>query len=114
MDELSTLLLLGVVGADLVDGRALAPQQRHLLRRHIQLVNASDAVLVPEQEVLIVAKAKGVVQLLPFVHRLADQRTKQQDYTYKVKLKVQPETLKHPKVLTLRSEVLSSTISMRS
>lgn len=73
------MLLLGIVGADLVDGWPLAPQQRHLLRRHVQLVNASDTVLVPEQEVLIVAKTEGVVQLLPLVHRLGNQRTKQQD-----------------------------------
>lgn len=74
-EELSTLLLLGVVGSDLVDGRPLASQQRHLLGRHVQLVNASNAVLVPEQKVLIVAKTKGVVQLLPLIHRLASQRT---------------------------------------
>lgn len=83
---LGTLLLLGVVGADLVDGRSLAPQQRDLLRRHVQLVNASDAVLIPEQEVLIVAKAEGVVQLLPFIHRLGNERTQQQKYTLNLKL----------------------------
>lgn len=73
----STLLLLGVIGSDLVDGRPLTSQQRHLLGRHVQLVNASNAVLIPEQEVLIVAKTKGVVQLLPLIHRLANQRIEQ-------------------------------------
>lgn len=80
------MLLLGVVGADLVDGRPFTPQQRHLLSRHVQLVNASEAVLIPEQEVLIVAKAEGVVQLLPLIHRLANQKTEQQDYTFNLKL----------------------------
>lgn len=70
-----TLLLLSVVGADLVDGRPFVAQQRDFLGDLVQFVNTAEPILVPEQEVLIVAQAEGVVQLLPFIHRLTNQRT---------------------------------------
>lgn len=66
----STLLLLSVVHADLKDGWSLVAQQSDSASGGVQLVNAATTVLIPEQEVFIVAQAKGVVQLLTFVHRL--------------------------------------------
>lgn len=70
-DELlSTLLLLSVVHSDLKDGRSLISQQGGNPSDGVQLVNAATTVLVPEQEVFVVAQTEGVVQLLTFVHRL--------------------------------------------
>lgn len=70
------MLLLCVVHADLKDGRPLAAQQGDGAARGVQLVDAAAAVLVPEQEVLEVAQAKGVVELLAFVHGLVGWREK--------------------------------------
>lgn len=66
----STLLLLSVVHADFKNGRPLVAQQSGNAGGGVQLVNAATAILVPEQEVFIVAQTKGVVQFLTFVHRL--------------------------------------------
>lgn len=69
--EPNTLLLLSVIHSDFKYGRPLTAQQCGSAGGGVQLVNAATAVLVPEQEVLIVAQTKGVVQLLAFVHSLA-------------------------------------------
>lgn len=80
-----TLLLLSIIHPDFKDGRALVAQQGDRAGGGVQLVNAAAAVLVPEQEVFIVAQAEGVVQLLIFVHRLvmSEKQPKQQIYFYK-------------------------------
>lgn len=72
------MLLLRVVHADLEDGRPLVAQQRDGAAGGVQLVDAAAPVLVPEQEVLEVAQAKGVVELLAFVHSLEGWRGKQE------------------------------------
>ena len=51
----STLLLLSVVHADLKDGWSLVAQQSDSASGGVQLVNAATTVLIPEQEVFIVA-----------------------------------------------------------
>ena len=66
----ATLLLLGVKHADFKDGWPLVSQQSGRASGGVQLENAATSILVPEQEVFIVAKTKGVVQLLTFIHRL--------------------------------------------
>lgn len=66
----STLLLLSVVHADFKDGRSLVAQQSDCASGGVQLVNAATTILVPEQEVFIVAQTKGVVQFLTFIHCL--------------------------------------------
>ena len=73
---LGTLLLLSVVHADFKDGGPLASQQRDGASGGIQLVNAAAAILVPEQEVFIMAQAESMIQLLALVHGL--QEGKQQ------------------------------------
>lgn len=65
-----TLLLLSVVHSDFKDGRSLIAQQSGSASGGVQLVDTATTVLVPEQEVFIVAQTKGVVQFLTFVHRL--------------------------------------------
>jgi len=82
IDELSicnafpvTLLLLSVVHADFKDGRSLVAQQSGGASGGVQLVNAATTILVPEQEVFIVAQTKGVVQFLTFIHRLMKKAT---------------------------------------
>lgn len=67
---MTTLLLLSVVHSDFKDRRALVAQQRGCTSGGVQLEDAAAAVLVPEQEVFVVAETEGVVQLLTFVHRL--------------------------------------------
>lgn len=71
------MLLLCVVHADLEDGRPLVAQQGDGAAGGVQLVDAAAPVLVPEEEMLIVAKAKGVVELLAFVHSLVGLREKE-------------------------------------
>lgn len=73
------MLLLCVVHADLEDGRPLVAQQGDGAAGRVQLVDAAAPVLVPEQEVLVVAQAKGMVELLAFVHRLASLRGREQN-----------------------------------
>lgn len=70
-----TLLLLGVVHADFEDGRPLVAQQSDSAGGRVQLVNAAAAILIPKQEVFVVAQPEGVVQLLTLVHRLAVRET---------------------------------------
>lgn len=70
------MLLLRIVHADLEDGRPLVSQQGDGAAGGVQLVDAAAPVLVPEQEVLEVAQAKGVVELLAFVHSLVGLREK--------------------------------------
>ena len=65
-----TLLLLGVIHADLEDGRPFVAEQGDGPGDLVQFVDAAAAVLVPEQEVFVVTQAKGVVQLLTLVYRL--------------------------------------------
>lgn len=67
---LSTLLLLSVIHPDFKDGRSLITQQGGGAGASVQLENASTPVLIPEQEVFIVAQAKSMVQLLTFIHSL--------------------------------------------
>lgn len=71
---LGTLLLLSVIHADFKDGRPLASQQRDGARGGVQLVNAATAILIPEQEVFIMAEAEGVIQLLALVHSLGQRK----------------------------------------
>lgn len=66
----STLLLLSIVHADFKDGWSLVAQQSDDASGGVQLVNAATTILIPEQEVFIVAQSKGMVQLLAFVHCL--------------------------------------------
>lgn len=68
-----TLLLLSIIHADFKDGWSLIAQQSGSSSSGVQLVNAATTVLVPEQEVFIVAQTKGVVQFLSFIHRLEIQ-----------------------------------------
>lgn len=70
------MLLLCVVHADLEDGRPLVAQQGDGAAGGVQLVDAAAPVLIPEQEVLVVAQAKGMVELLAFVHSLVGLRRK--------------------------------------
>lgn len=56
-----TLLLLCIVGANLVDWWSFIAEQRGLFGDLVQLVDSSTAVLIPEQEVLIMAQAKGMI-----------------------------------------------------
>lgn len=71
----STLLLLSIVHPDLKDGRALVTKQCGGASGCVQFVNAAASVLVPEQEVAIMAQTEGVVQFLTFIHRLmADKK----------------------------------------
>lgn len=74
----STLLLLSIVHADFKDGRPFIAQQSGSASGGVQLENAATTVLVPEQEVFIVAQTKGVVQFLSFIYRLV-MWEKQQD-----------------------------------
>ena len=67
------MLLLGVIHADLKDGRPLVAEQRDRVGGGVQLKDAATAVLIPEQEVLVVAQAEGVIQLLALVHSLTTQ-----------------------------------------
>lgn len=71
---LGTLLLLSVIHADFKDGWPLASQQRDGASGGVQLVNAATAILVPEQEVFIMAQTEGVIQLLALVHRLQERK----------------------------------------
>lgn len=71
--EKPTLLLVGVVHPDLEDGRPLVAEQRDRLGDLVQLVDAAAAVLVPEEELLVVTQAEGVVQLLTLVDHLLDE-----------------------------------------
>lgn len=75
------MLLLSVVHADLEDGRPLAAQQSDSAAGCVHLIDAAAPVLVPEQEVLVVAQAKSVVELLAFVHRLVGLREGKQEPT---------------------------------
>lgn len=72
------MLLLCVVHADLEDGRPLVAQQGDGSAGGVQLVDAAAPVLIPEQELLVVAQAKGVVELLAFVHSLVSLRGKKE------------------------------------
>lgn len=72
---LGTLLLLSVIHADFKDGWPLASQQRDGASGGVQLVNAATAILVPEQEVFIMAQAEGVIQLLALVHNLQEPKS---------------------------------------
>lgn len=65
-----TLLLVSVIHPDLEDGRPLVAEQRDRLGGLVQLVDAAAAVLVPEEELFVVAQAEGVVQLLALIHHL--------------------------------------------
>lgn len=67
---LGTLLLLSVVHPDFKDGRSLVAQQGGGAGAGVQFENAATPVLIPEQEVFIVAQAEGVVQLLTFIYSL--------------------------------------------
>lgn len=70
-DELlNTLLLLSVVHSDFKNGRSLIAQQSGSASGGVQLVDAATTILIPKQEVFIVAQTKGVVQLLAFVYSL--------------------------------------------
>lgn len=64
---------MGVVHPDLEDGRPLVAEQRDHLGGLVQLVDAAAAVLVPEEELLVVTQAEGVVQLLTLVDHLLDE-----------------------------------------
>lgn len=64
---------MGVVHPDLEDGRPLVAEQRDNLGDLVQLVDAAAAVLVPEEELLVVTQAEGVVQLLTLVDHLLDE-----------------------------------------
>lgn len=64
------MLLVGVVHPDLEDGRALVAEQRDRLGDLVQFVDAAAAVLVPEEELLVVTQAEGVVQLVTLVDHL--------------------------------------------
>lgn len=75
---LLTLLLLSVVHSYFKDGWSLVAQQSGDAGGGVQLVNAATAVLVPEQEVFIMAQAKGVVQFLTLVHRLVRKKYQRQ------------------------------------
>lgn len=72
-----TLLLLGVVHADFEDGRPLVAHQSDSAGGRVQLVNAAASILIPKQEVFVVAQPEGVVQLLTLVHRLAMREEQQ-------------------------------------
>lgn len=71
---LGTLLLLSIVHADFKDGRPLPSQQRDGASGGVQLVNPATAILIPEQEVFIMAQAEGVIQLLALVHSLEGRK----------------------------------------
>lgn len=69
-----TLLLLGIIHADLKDGGSLAAQKGHDGGRTscapFQAVDTTTPVLSPEEVVAMVTQAKGVVQLRTLVHNL--------------------------------------------
>lgn len=50
-----TLLLVGIVHSDLEDWRPLVTKERDCFGDLVQLVYAAPAVLVPEQELFVVA-----------------------------------------------------------
>lgn len=67
------MLLVSVVHSDLKDGRPLVAKEGDCFSGLVELVDAAAAVLVPEQELFVVAQAEGVVKLLTFVHHLFNQ-----------------------------------------
>lgn len=73
-----TLLLLGIIHADLKDGGPLAAQKGHDGGRAscapLQAVDTAAPVLSPEEVVAVVTEAKGVVQLRTLVHNLGMDR----------------------------------------
>lgn len=69
-DSISTLLLLGIVHADFEDWRTLVAQKRNQFGVLVEFVDAAATILVPEQEVLIMADTEGMTQLLPFIYSL--------------------------------------------
>lgn len=73
-----TLLLLGIIHADLKDGGPLAAQKGHDGARAacapLQAVDTAAPVLSPEEVVAMVTEAKGVVQLRTLVHNLGMER----------------------------------------
>lgn len=56
-----TLLLVSVVHTDLEEGGAFVAEQRDGAGGDIQFEDAAAAVLVPEQVLLVVTQAEGVV-----------------------------------------------------
>ena len=69
-----TLLLVGIVHSDLEDGGPLIAEQGDHLSGLVQFVDAAAAILVPKEELFVMTQAEGVVQLLPLVHNLRQQR----------------------------------------
>lgn len=69
-----TLLLLGIIHADLKDGGPLASQKGHSGRcatcAPFQAVDTATPILGPEEVVAMVTQAKGVVQLRTLIHNL--------------------------------------------
>lgn len=64
---------MGVVHPDFEDGWPLVAEQRDRLGGLVQLVDAAAAVLVPEEELLVVAQAEGVIQLVTLVDNLLNE-----------------------------------------
>lgn len=69
-----TLLLLGIIHADLKDGGPLATQKGHGGRctscAPFQAVDTATPVLSPEEVVAVVTQAKGMIQFRTLIHNL--------------------------------------------
>lgn len=69
-----TLLLLGIIHADLKDGGPLATQKGHsggcTSCAPFQAVDTTTPVLSPEEVVAMVTQTKGMVKLRTFIHNL--------------------------------------------
>lgn len=99
--EKPTLLLVSVVHPDLEDGRALVAEQRDHLGDLVQFVDAAAPVLIPEEELLVVTQAEGVIQLVTLVDHLLIEGREIQIYS--------DREFKH--VLRNREIYMSSSIS---
>lgn len=75
------MLLVGVIHPDLEDGRALIPKQRDRLGDLVQFVDAATTVLIPEEELLVVTQAKGVIQLVTLIDHLLEEGKEIQSYS---------------------------------
>lgn len=75
------MLLVGVIHPDLEDGRALIPKQCDRLGDLVQLVDAATTVLIPEEELLVVTQAKGVIQLVTLIDHLLEEGKEIQSYS---------------------------------
>lgn len=73
---------MGVVHPDLEDGWALVAEQRDRLGDLVQFVDAAAPVLIPKEELLVVAQAEGVVQLVTLVDHLWNEGVKIQSLMY--------------------------------